>query len=177
MLLLAVANAASAAELFGKVVAVADGDTLTLLDERNTQHKVRLSGIDAPERRQPYGERARQHLAALVHARSVLVVWTKRDRYGRILGRVLLRGCPRADCAYTVDAGLEQIKAGLAWHYRRYAHEQSSEDRSSYAAFEHLARLRREGLWQDGRAVPPWAFRRTVTGAGWPEASASIGPR
>ena len=90
LLLLAVSVTASAAELFGTVVAVADGDTVTLLDASNLQHKVRLSGIDAPERRQAYGERARQNLAANVHHKTVLVVWKKEDRYGRIVGRVLL---------------------------------------------------------------------------------------
>ena len=152
-------GAASATELFGKVVGVADGDTLTVLDESHQQHKIRLSGIDAPEKRQAYGERAKQHLSDLVYAKPVLVVWDKRDRYGRIIGRVLAAECDRAECRYAIDVGVEQLKAGLAWHYKQYEKEQRPEDRARYSATEREARLRREGLWKEPDAVPPWAFR------------------
>jgi endonuclease YncB( thermonuclease family) len=104
----------------------------------------------------------------------VVVLWKKRDRYGRIVGRLLLPACERTDCPYSVDAGLEQIKSGLAWHYTDYAGEQPIEERARYAALEQIARGRRAGLWQDERAVAPWAFRRAVS-AGTREASASIG--
>lgn len=157
--LLVFSGAADAAQLFGKVVAVADGDTLTLLDESREQHKIRLSGIDAPERRQPYGERAKQHLADLTYGRWVLVSWDKRDRYGRIVGRVLTAECPRPECRYTVDVGLEQMKAGLAWHYKQYQQGETPRDRALYAAVEQQARARREGLWTEPEPVPPWAFR------------------
>ena len=149
--------AASAAELVGHVVGVSDGDSLTLLDPLQRRHRVRLSGIDAPEKRQPFGERARQHLASLVYARHVRVVWDKRDRYARLIGRVFVSEC--ASCI-PVDVGLEQIKAGLAWHYKRYAREQPSRERERYAALERLARERQLGLWTDAHAVPPWDFRR-----------------
>ncbi|HEV7392579.1 MAG TPA: thermonuclease family protein [Burkholderiales bacterium] len=150
---------ASAAQLFGRVVAVADGDTVTVLEESNLQYKVRLAAIDAPERRQAYGERAKQHLSALVYGKTVLVLWEKRDRYGRIVGHVFARDCSPLDCRYSLDAGLEQIKAGLAWHYRQYEKEQAPAERLRYAALEQQARARREGLWSDAEPVPPWTYR------------------
>jgi endonuclease YncB( thermonuclease family) len=120
---------------------------------------VRLSGIDAPERRQPFGDRAKQHLAALVFRKTVRVEWDKRDRYSRIVGRVLAAECEAA-CPYTIDVGLEQIRAGLAWHYKQYAREQPPVQRLRYAEIERRARERREGLWSDLQPTPPWAFRR-----------------
>lgn len=100
------------AEIFtGRVVGVTDGDTITILDADNTQHKVRLTGIDAPERRQAFGNMAKQHLASLIFGKTVTVEWFKHDRYKRILGKVLVDGR---------DANLEQIRAGFAWHgYQR----------------------------------------------------------
>lgn len=104
----------------GRVVAISDGDTLTVLDAEKVQHKVRLSGIDAPEKRQPFGNVSRQHLADLLFGRDVAVEYHKVDRYGRQLGKVLV-----AD----VDANLAQVSAGLAWHYMHYEREQPFEDR------------------------------------------------
>jgi endonuclease YncB( thermonuclease family) len=112
---------AQAETLGGRVVKIADGDTVTILDESNRQHKVRLVGIDAPERKQPFG--TRQHLADLVFGKTVVVKWQKRDRYQRILGKVLVDG---------QDVNLEQIKAGLAWHYKQYGKAQQLADRSRY---------------------------------------------
>jgi endonuclease YncB( thermonuclease family) len=157
--LLQLCGAASAAQLFGKVVGVADGDTVTVLEESQQQQKVRLAGIDAPERRQPYGDRAKQHLSALVYGKTVLVQWDKRDRYGRIIGHVFASDCMGLACRYSIDAGLEQIKAGLAWHYKQYEKEQPPAERVQYAALEQRARARREGLWSDADPVPPWEYR------------------
>ena len=156
---LALAPAAGAAEIVGQVVAVADGDTLTVLDASSERHRIRLSGIDAPEKRQAYGERAKQHLAALVYRKTVRVVWDRKDRYARIVGRVYTAECEAA-CPYTVDVGLEQIRAGLAWHYKLYAKEQPPRVRERYAELEHHARVRRSGLWSDVQPVAPWDFRR-----------------
>ena len=105
-------------------------------------------------------------MSELVYAKPVRVVWDKRDRYGRIVGRVLIAECDRTQCAYTIDVGVEQLKAGLAWHYRQYEKEQRPEDRAHYSATEREARLRREGLWKEPDAVPPWAFRRPDRRAG-----------
>jgi endonuclease YncB( thermonuclease family) len=147
-------TSAGAADLHGRVV------TLTVLDAGRARHKVRLAAIDAPERRQPYGERAKQHLVRLAHGKSVRVEWAKRDRYGRIVGRVLLVECPRAHCSGVQDVGLEQLRMGLAWHFTRYAPEQPADERLLYAGTEREARARREGLWAQDTPVPPWHFRK-----------------
>ena len=97
--------AARAETLEGLVVAIADGDTLTVLDDTKTQHRIRLSGIDAPEKRQPFGTVSRQHLADAVFQRRVVVEFYKTDRYGRLIGKVLLDG---------QDESLAQVAAGLA---------------------------------------------------------------
>ncbi len=104
--------------LTGKVGRVVDGDTLYVLDANYKQHKIRLAGIDAPEKKQAYGLASRKHLASIVADQQVTVEYQKRDRYGRIVGKVLLDG---------IDACLEQVKAGFAWHYKKYQHEQSPE--------------------------------------------------
>jgi len=137
-------------QLSGRVVAVADGDTITVLDADKRQHKVRLAGIDAPEKRQPFGTKSREFLAALVFRQEVDVDFKKTDRYGRIVGKVLVAN---------VDAGLRQIEAGMAWHYRAYAREQSVADREAYAAAEASAKAAGRGLWSDKSPQPPWEFR------------------
>jgi endonuclease YncB( thermonuclease family) len=149
--LLALGQLASAAELRGTVVAISDGDTLTVLDAANSTHRVRLDGIDAPEKGQAYGTRSREHLAALAFGKPVVVVWSKRDRYGRIVGQV--------NVGESHDVGLALIEAGLAWHYKRYQHEQPASERVRYARAEDAARARRSGLWQDRQPVPPWEYR------------------
>jgi endonuclease YncB( thermonuclease family) len=136
--------------LTGKVVKVADGDTITVLED-NTQHRIRLQGIDAPERKQAYGNASRKHLADLVAGKTVTVEWDKRDRYGRIVGFVIVDG---------QDMNLEQLKAGMAWFYRYYQKELSPEKRKLYAQAEGEARANKKGLWQDKNPVPPWEWRR-----------------
>lgn len=159
MLLLA-AGLASAEELRGTVVNVADGDTVTVLDSTRMRHKVRLAGIDAPEKHQAFGTRSTQHLTTLVQGKDVIVVWKKHDRYGRIVGTVLVTQCTDNACPDTPDAGLAQLRAGLAWHYKQYQREQDTGERSRYAAAEQAARIKHEGLWQDASPVPPWDYRR-----------------
>jgi len=118
-------------------VAIADGDTLTLLDLDKRQHRIRLNGIDAPEKKQPFGNRSRANLSRLVFDRNVRAECHKRDRYGREVCKVF---------DGSVDAGLEQIRAGLAWWYRAYAGEQSAEERERYESAEKEARVRKVGL-------------------------------
>lgn len=142
---------ASSAELSGRVVGVADGDTVTVLDADQTQHRVRIGGIDAPERRQPFSDRSKQNLSSLVFAKTVIVRWHKRDRYRRLVGVVQIG---------QVDAGLEQVRAGMAWHYKEYELEQTPSERLAYARAEQSARADRRGLWRDPEPVPPWEFRR-----------------
>lgn len=135
----------------GRVVAIADGDTLTILTTDQGQHRVRLAAIDTPEKRQAFAQVAKVHLSSLVNGQTVTVHYHKRDRYGRIVGKVLASGA---------DVGLRQVEAGLAWHYKRYEQEQSDWDRAAYARAEVRARDERRGLWLDPKPVPPWDFRR-----------------
>ena len=151
MLVLCLVSQAQAETLLGKVIHVQDGDSITVLDETHTQHKIRLSGIDAPERRQAFGNVAKESLAEQVAGQSVAVEWDKVDRYGRKVGKVLLGG---------LDSNLVQVKRGLAWHYKKYEREQSPADRQSYAAAEAEARAAKLGLWRDAEPTPPWEFRR-----------------
>ena len=151
MLVLCLVFQAQAETLLGKVIHVQDGDSITVLDETHTQHKIRLSGIDAPERRQAFGNVSKESLAEQVAGQSVAVEWEKVDRYGRKVGKVLLAG---------LDSNLVQIKRGLAWHYKQYEREQSPADRQSYAEAEVEARAAKLGLWRDAAPLPPWHFRR-----------------
>lgn len=111
-------SAASADLLQGRVVRIADGDTLTVLDADQVQHRVRLAGIDAPERAQPFGERAKQNLARLTFGKPVEIRWHKKDRYKRVVGQVWVVSpdarCQGAGCPKTLDAGLAQVTVGLA---------------------------------------------------------------
>ena len=151
---------AHAETLAGRVVGVADGDTVTVLDTDNVRHKVRLSAIDAPEKAQAFGKRSKQNLSDLVFQKDVSVQWNKRDRYGRIVGKVMVQSpdCPR--CPKNLDVGQAQLSVGLAWWYRKHANEQSPQDRGRHGSEELEARARRVGLWRDAKPVPPWDFRR-----------------
>lgn len=100
----------------GRVVAVADGDTITVLDADRVAHRIRLGGIDAPEKRQAFGTRSKQSLSDIVFNRAVTVETGKTDRYGREIGKILVDGA---------DANLQQVQRGFAWHYKTYEREQS----------------------------------------------------
>lgn len=144
-------TAGHADTLAGRVVGVADGDTLTVLEATNTQHKIRLSGIDSPEKGQPFGQRCKQSLSDLAYGHTVAVESDKRDRYGRVIGKVLVDGH---------DANLEQARRGCGWHYKRYMNDQPLNDRLAYNAAEESARAGGVGLWADRDPVPPWDWRR-----------------
>jgi len=138
-------------QMAGVVVAVADGDTVSLLDADKVLHRIRLLGIDAPEKKQPFGQRAKQHLSSLAFSKPARAVCGKTDRYGRQVCQVFVDG---------LDVGLAQVAGGMAWHYRQYERYQAGEDRWRYAEAEGGAREARRGLWQDAHPVPPWDFRR-----------------
>lgn len=144
---------ASAEQFIGRVVGVTDGDTVTVLDAGNQQHKIRLAGIDAPEKRQAFGNVSRQHLAALVFQRNVTVDYYKTDRYGRLVATVFVGA---------EDINMKQIEAGLAWHFKKYEREQASAERARYSATELEARDAKRGLWRDANAIAPWEFRAGV---------------
>jgi endonuclease YncB( thermonuclease family) len=135
----------------GRVLAIADGDTITVLDSANTQHRIRLEGIDAPESHQAFGEQSRLSLSEMIFGKDVSVTYQKIDQYGRLVGKITLDG---------KDINLEQVKAGMAWHYKFYEAEQTAEDRELYARAEAEARAARRGLWQDPNPIEPYQFRK-----------------
>jgi endonuclease YncB( thermonuclease family) len=135
---------ALAGELQGRVVGVADGDTLTILGADRQQSRVRLAEIDAPEKAQPFGQRSKQALSDLCFGRDAVIADKGRDRYGRTVGRVRCGG---------IDTSAEQVRRGMAWVYDRYVTDQS------LYALQAEARAARRGLWADSAPVPPWEWR------------------
>jgi endonuclease YncB( thermonuclease family) len=149
-----------AADITGKVVAVTDGDTIKILDANRVQHKIRLTGIDAPEKAQPFGNASRKNLASMVAGRDVRIETVKNDRYGRVLGKVWVQPHDCPGCAKTLNANLAQLLSGMAWWYQDYAKDQSPEDRQRYESAVIEARSRKLGLWSEPGAIPPWTWRR-----------------
>ena len=145
---------AETVEVPGRCIGVSDGDTVTILVGGRPE-KVRLAGIDAPEKVQPFGARAKQYAASIVFGREVLLERNGSDRYGRTVGRVSMGGRSLNE---------EMVRAGLAWHYRAYSND------ARLAALETEARLARRGLWADPAPEPPWAFRRERRTAASPNA-------
>ena len=141
-----------AGTIAGNVVRITDGDTLVVLDSNKVQYKIRLVGIDAPEKKQAYGKKSKENLSDLVAGKFVVVEYNKVDRYQRILGKILLN---------SKDMNLEQIKSGMAWHYKKYQGEQTQADRIEYSEAEVDARDARRGLWQDPEPIPPWEYRKS----------------
>jgi endonuclease YncB( thermonuclease family) len=126
LLLLSVSPSHSAASILeGTVVKIADGDTITVLDSNRVQHRVRIAGIDAPEKKQAFGNASGKRLGELVARKEVRVEFNKYDRYGRIVGKVWVRPPDCPTCGKTLDVGLAQTTTGMAWWYRKYANEQS----------------------------------------------------
>jgi endonuclease YncB( thermonuclease family) len=144
------AGLATAQPLTGKVIGVKDGDTVVVLDAERRRHDIRLAGIDAPEKAQPFGQRSKEHLSDAVFGKPVVVEGGKVDKYGRRVAKIIVNG---------MDANLEQIRAGFAWHYKEYEREQSTTDRKLYADAESAARSARLGLWRDNAPTPPWEWR------------------
>jgi endonuclease YncB( thermonuclease family) len=135
----------------GRVVRIADGDTITLLDSLNTQHRIRLQGIDAPESHQDFGAQSKKSLSDMIFDKQVTAHCDKTDQYGRQVCKIVFDGR---------DVNLEQVKAGMAWHYKDYELEQSPQDREIYAHAEDEARRARRGLWIEANPVEPSEFRR-----------------
>jgi micrococcal nuclease len=129
----------------GKVVRVADGDTITVM-HFGKDEKIRLAGIDCPERKQAFGTRARQFTSKLVFGQVVTVMAETVDRFGRTVGEVILpdgRSLNR-----------ELVRAGYAWWYRQFS------DDETLGQLEEEARMFRRGLWAESNPIPPWEFRR-----------------
>ncbi|TXH68779.1 MAG: thermonuclease family protein [Thiothrix sp.] len=134
-----------------QIVHIADGDTLTVLGPDKKTYKIRLQGIDAPEKKQAFGQACKESLMQMTDNQLAKVEAFKKDRYGRIVGKVRVKG---------KDLALEQIKAGCGWHYTAYEKEQSTRDQKTYAKAEAQARAAERGLWQDAKPIAPWDFRR-----------------
>lgn len=143
LLLLTVPSHADRLE--GRVVSIADGDTLTVLHEREPM-KIRLAEIDAPEKAQPFGARSKQALSDLCFGKQAEIVPQTKDRYGRTVARVRCAG---------QDASEQLVRSGMAWVFDRYV-----TDRSLYSLQDEARALRR-GLWVDAEPIPPWQWRKT----------------
>jgi micrococcal nuclease len=130
----------------GKVVRIADGDTITLLDENNKQVKIRLYGIDCPEKHQDFGSVAKQFTADKCFNKHIKVDIKYTDRYKRKVGTVIL---PNGK-----NLNKELLKAGLAWHYVMF------DTSRELSMIERRARLKRKGLWSMKNPIAPWVFRK-----------------
>jgi endonuclease YncB( thermonuclease family) len=144
---------ANADVLNGTVVGISDGDTITVLDNSMQQHKVRLKGIDAPEKSQAFGSEAKETLSNYIYKKEVSVEYKKYDKYKRIVGKVKLDG---------QDICLQLIRDGMAWNYTEYEKELSKTDRELYREAEVNAREMKIGLWFDVQKIKPSAFRKQM---------------
>jgi endonuclease YncB( thermonuclease family) len=142
-ILITLALAAPEPELSGRVVGIADGDTITVLVDK-VGVKIRLDGIDAPERGQAFGARSRETISELVFGKTVRVVTKGKDRYGRTIGVVFVDG---------VNVNAKMIETGFAWHYKRYSTD------AELDRLEREARREKRGLWNDPAPVEPWNWR------------------
>lgn len=165
---------ANAAELYGKVVGVTDGDTITVLDETKNRHTIRLASIDAPEtschsksgddsackeRGQPFGKASKRSLSEIVYGKSVVVDILPGSTYGREIGTVFVIEGERR-----IDANYLQVARGMAWHYTRFAKKNQSE--SEYARYnvgQIVAQRHKYGLWADPDPIAPWDYRALRT--------------
>jgi endonuclease YncB( thermonuclease family) len=150
ILLLVGSPTLSADTITGQVVGVADGDTITLLDKDQGTTKIRLHQIDAPEKKQDFGQRSKQSLSALIYGKEVRIDVADIDKYGRTIGKIWLG---------PMDINLEQVKLGMAWVYDKYATE------PAYFAAERAARMSRIGLWNQPNPQPPWEYRHPNRGS------------
>lgn len=141
------AHARDDAQISGYVISIADGDTLTLLTADKERVKVRLAEIDTPEKKQPYGQRAKQELASLTFNQTAQISVIDTDRYGRVVGRVIVNG---------QDVNAELVRRGAAWVYRDYL------QRTDLLPMEAEARRLRKGLWAlpESERMPPWQWRK-----------------
>lgn len=133
-----------AAEFQGKVIRVLDGDTIEVLQEKKPV-RVRLLNIDAPEKKQAYGSWSTNQLKDLVAGQPVTVTYTQKDRYGRVLGRVVTTN--------GTEANRYMVQSGAAWVYERYNTDNSLPD------LQRVAQEQKHGLWAESHPVPPWEWR------------------
>ena len=132
----------------GKVVGVSDGDTITILTKDNVQIKVRLEGIDCPEKKQAFGQKAKQFTSDMAFGKNVTLKKSGQDRYGRTLGYIILPD--------NKNLNKEILKAGFAWHFKKYNKD------AELANLEIQARKSKRGLWSDPNPIAPWDFRKAA---------------
>lgn len=135
-----------AASIEGKVIKVADGDTIAIQTLNNEKIKIRLYGIDAPEKKQEYGIKSLDVLKKLSYGKTVDIEVKEKDQYGRTVGIVFLNG---------EEVNLKMIETGNAWYYKKYA-----KDQISYANAEAEARKNKLGLWSFDKQMSPWEYRK-----------------
>ncbi len=145
ILILLFASELYSRDIYGTVIAVADGDTVTVLDESKSQYKIRLSDIDSPEKNQAYGQSSKQFISEIIFSKEVKVTITGQDRYSRYLGTIYLDD---------INVNAEMISNGFAWVYRKYS------DNQKLIQLESIAQKKKLGLWSDTDPIPPWDFRR-----------------
>ncbi|ARR04573.1 endonuclease, thermonuclease family [Campylobacter vicugnae] len=146
ILIFLLSNLSFANDITGKVISLADGDTLTILTNDKKQVKIRLAHIDAPEKNQDFGEKSKQNLANLCFGKNSIVKVQSKDRYKRLLAEVFCDG---------KNVNLQQVKSGLAWHYKTYSKNKI------YSKAEMAAKKKNLGLWILKNPTPPWKFRKS----------------
>ncbi|MFW2306459.1 thermonuclease family protein [Aliarcobacter butzleri] len=124
---------------------VSDGDTITILTSDKTQYKIRLNDIDAPEKKQAFGNKSKDNLAKYIAGKTVKVEYKSKDKYKRILGTIYYNN---------IDINLQQVKDGFAWVYKKYSKNQD------YYNAEKVSRENKKGLWIDKNPIAPWEFRK-----------------
>jgi micrococcal nuclease len=134
------------AQITGKVVGVHDGDTFTLLTKENVQYKVRLHGVDCPELKQDFGKVCKKYTSDVIFNKTVKVEYSKKDRYGRIVGIVIL---PNGKILNE-----ELLRYGYGWHYLKY------DTNPKWTKLETEAKEAKLGLWKQPNATPPWDYRK-----------------
>ena len=146
------------ADFTAKVQRVVDGDTVHVIDKAGKKFKVRLTGIDAPEKNQPYGLAATYKLTEILINKLVLLKSKPNngkpytiDRYKRVLAKIILDG---------KDINLSQVLTGYAWHFKRYQKQQSPSDRELYSEAEIDAKKNKLGLWGEKNPIAPWKWRK-----------------
>jgi endonuclease YncB( thermonuclease family) len=137
--------------LRARVVGISDGDSMVVLVDGNRRERIRLATIDAPENHQAFGAPSKRSLSDLVYKKDVRIEVVDKDQYGRIVGEVFVGD---------TNVNLEQLKRGLAWHYKAHARQQTREKRAAYEDAENNARAAKLGIWKDTNPMPPWEYRK-----------------
>lgn len=129
----------------GKIVSILDGDTIILLDSNNEQIRVRLEGIDCPEKSQPFGQMAKQATSSFIYGKEVRIITSGKDRYGRTIGFIYIDD---------ICVNKELLRLGLAWHYKAYNND------PELAKLEEQARASKIGIWSQTEPIAPWDYRK-----------------